>query len=97
MTCSADRNSVLVGEPVQIVAKASDPDNDPLTYSWESNGGPIRGQETSAGLDTTGLKAGHYSVTGHVGDGRGGTASCQLGIGPCQKSWALAESHGLRR
>jgi outer membrane protein OmpA-like peptidoglycan-associated protein len=80
MTCSADRTSVLIGEPVQIVATASDPDNDPLTYSWESSGGRVRGTEASTRFDTTGLKAGHYSVAGHVNDGRGGTADCQLGI-----------------
>ncbi len=80
MSCSQDHNSVLIGEPVQIVATASDPDNDPLTYSWESSGGAVRGAEASAKFDTAGLKAGHYSVTGHVNDGRGGTADCQLGI-----------------
>ncbi len=80
MTCSADRTSVLIGEPVQVVATASDPDNDPLTYSWESTGGHVRGTEASAKFDTTGLKAGHYSITGHVNDGRGGAADCQLGI-----------------
>jgi outer membrane protein OmpA-like peptidoglycan-associated protein len=80
MSCSADRNSVLIGEPVQITATASDPDNDPLTYSWDSSGGQVRGTEASAKFDTTGLKAGQYSVTGHVNDGRGGSADCQLGI-----------------
>jgi outer membrane protein OmpA-like peptidoglycan-associated protein len=80
MTCSADRNSVLAGEPVQIVATANDPDNDPLAYSWDSSGGQVRGTDASAKFDTTGLKAGHYSVTGHVNDGRGGTANCELGI-----------------
>jgi outer membrane protein OmpA-like peptidoglycan-associated protein len=80
MTCSADRNSVLVGDPVQIVATASDPDNDPLIYSWESSGGQVGGTEASVKFDTAGLKAGHYSVTGHVNDGRGGTADCQIGI-----------------
>jgi outer membrane protein OmpA-like peptidoglycan-associated protein len=80
MSCSADRNSVLIGEPVQITATASDPDNDPLTYSWDSSGGQVRGTGASAKFDTTGLKAGQYSVTGHVNDGRGGSADCQLGI-----------------
>jgi outer membrane protein OmpA-like peptidoglycan-associated protein len=80
MSCSADRNSALAGEPVQITATASDPDDDPLTYSWNSSGGEVRGMGASAKFDTHGLKAGRYSVTGHVDDGRGGTADCQLGI-----------------
>ena len=80
MSCSADRNSVVIGEPIQIVATANDPDNDPLTFSWESSGGQVPGTEATARLDTAGWKAGHYSITGHVNDGRGGTADCQLGI-----------------
>jgi len=80
MSCSADRNSVLPGESVQIMATASDPDDDPLTYSWNSSGGEVRGTGASAKFDTHGLKAGRYSVTGHVDDGRGGTADCQLAI-----------------
>jgi len=80
LSCSADRNSVLPGEPVQITATASDPDDDPLTYSWNSSGGEVRGTGASAKFDTHGLKAGRYSVTGHVDDGRGGAADCQLGI-----------------
>jgi outer membrane protein OmpA-like peptidoglycan-associated protein len=80
MSCSADHDSVLIGEPVEIEATASDPDNDPLSYSWESSGGPSLGTDATARFDTSGLKAGHYSVTGHVSDGRGGTADCQLGI-----------------
>jgi outer membrane protein OmpA-like peptidoglycan-associated protein len=80
MSCSADRNSVFIGEPVQIVATASDADGDPLTYSWESTGGTIHGTGASATFDSAAVQAGHYSVTGHVNDGRGGTADCQLGI-----------------
>jgi outer membrane protein OmpA-like peptidoglycan-associated protein len=80
MSCSADRNSALPGEAVQITATASDPDDDPLTYSWNSSGGEVRGTGASAKFDTHGLKAGRYSVTGHVDDGRGGTADCQLAI-----------------
>jgi len=51
-----------------------------LSYSWESSGGPSLGTDATARFDTSGLKAGHYSVTGHVTDGRGGTADCLLGI-----------------
>lgn len=80
IACSADRNTVLVGESAQITAMASDPDNDPLTYSWTSSGGRVRGTGASVQFDTSGLQAGQYSVDGRVDDGRGGTADCQLAI-----------------
>ena len=80
MSCAADRNSVTVGDTVQITATASDPDNDPLTYSWKSSSGRVRGKDASVRFETAGLSAGHYSVMGHVEDGRGGSADCQLGI-----------------
>jgi outer membrane protein OmpA-like peptidoglycan-associated protein/opacity protein-like surface antigen len=80
MSCSADRNSVVIGDTVQITASASDPDNDPLTYTWRSSGGRVRGRDASVRFETAGLTAGHYSVQGHVEDGRGGTADCELGI-----------------
>ena len=80
MSCSADHTSVIIGDPVQITAIASDPDDDPLTYSWNSSGGKVRGTEASATFDTTGLVAGNYSISGQVDDGRGGTADCQVGI-----------------
>ena len=80
MSCSADRDSVPLGETVQITATASDPDSDPLTYSWRSSGGRVRGRDASVRFETSGLSAGHYSVNGHVDDGRGGAADCELGI-----------------
>jgi outer membrane protein OmpA-like peptidoglycan-associated protein len=80
MSCSADRTTVVIGDNVQITASASDPDNDPLTYSWKASGGRVRGRDASVRFETTGLTAGHYTVNGHVDDGRGGTADCELGI-----------------
>ena len=76
MSCSTDRASVLVGERVRINARASDADNDPLTYSWRSNGGQIQGSGASVQLDTSGLAPGRYTVTGRVDDGRGAAADC---------------------
>jgi outer membrane protein OmpA-like peptidoglycan-associated protein len=80
MTCSAERSTAIAGERVRINATASDPDNDPLTYSWRSNGGQIIGSGSSVQLDTTGLNPGTYTVTGRVDDGRGGAADCNAGV-----------------
>ncbi len=81
MTCSVDRSSVLTGERVRVTARAADADNDPLTYSWRTNGGQIVGSGASVQLDTTGLAAGRYTVTGRVDDGRSGAADCTVDVG----------------
>jgi len=59
------------------VAAASDPDNDPLTFVWQSSVGKISGTGNEVYLDTTGVAPSRYVVTGQVDDGRGGTANCQ--------------------
>jgi outer membrane protein OmpA-like peptidoglycan-associated protein/opacity protein-like surface antigen len=78
MNCSADRHSITVGEHVQINATASDPDDDPLTYSWRTSGGQIVGSGASVSFDSSGLAPARNTVTGHVDDGRGGTADCTV-------------------
>ncbi len=80
ISCSADRSSVLAGERVRITATASDPDNDPLSFTWRTNGGQIVGSGAAVQLDTTGLGAGKYTVTGRVDDGRGGAADCTVDV-----------------
>jgi outer membrane protein OmpA-like peptidoglycan-associated protein len=80
MTCSVDRSTVTVGERVEITASASDPDNDPLTFSWNASGGRVEGSGSSVRFHTANLAPGPYTVAGHVDDGRGGTADCQVGI-----------------
>ena len=73
ISCSASPSSVQAGSRVHITAEASDPDNDPLTFSWESTGGQIVDSGSEVDLDTTYAAPSHYIVTGHVSDGRGGT------------------------
>ena len=78
ISCSADRTTIMAGESAQITATAADPDDDPLTYSWQSSGGHVRGSGASVNLDTSIADSGRYTVTGHVDDSRGGTADCAL-------------------
>ena len=78
IACSADRSAVMQGEPVTITATASDPDNDPLTYSWSTSNGTMEGSESSAKFRTGDLSPGPYTISGHVDDGRSGTADCNV-------------------
>ena len=80
MSCSADRSLVMVGERVRIIATASDPDNDPLTFSWRTSGGRIIDSGPAVRFDASGLAPGRNTVTGHVDDGRGGTADCSVDV-----------------
>ena len=80
ISCTATPSSVQPGGRMHITAVASDPDNDPLTFSWESTGGQIVGSGSEVDLDTTDVAPSHYTVTGHVSDGRGGAADCHAEI-----------------
>jgi len=77
ISCALSPTTVHPGERVRVVAAASDPDNDPLTFVWQSSAGKISGSGAAVDLDTTGVSPTRYLVTGQVDDGRGGTASCQ--------------------
>jgi len=71
---SVERNSILPGERTGITCNGSDPDNDPLTYSYTATGGQISGTGSQVQFDSTGLQPGKYTVKCTVNDGRGGTA-----------------------
>lgn len=78
LSCSADRGTVLAGERVRITAKASDPENDRLTYAWGASGGQLVGTGSSVGLDTTGLAHGRYSVSAQVNDSHNAAVDCTV-------------------
>ena len=59
-----------------VHADASDPDNDPLTYTWTAPAGTIEGSGSQVRWNPAGVAAGGYSITVRVDDGRGGTVSC---------------------
>jgi len=80
--CSASPTSVFAGsgDTVAVHVNASDPDNDPLTYSYTATGGAVDGSGPDARWNSTGVTPGNYTVTAQVNDGKGGTASCAADI-----------------
>jgi outer membrane protein OmpA-like peptidoglycan-associated protein len=80
MTCSVERTPIQPGERTRITATASDPDNDPLTYTWRASAGKLTGTGATVEFDSTGLAAGSYTITGRVEDGRGGAADCSTAV-----------------
>lgn len=71
---SVERSPILPGERTGITCNGSDPDNDPLTYSYTATGGQIVGSGSTVQFDSAGLQPGSYTVKCSVSDGRGGTA-----------------------
>jgi outer membrane protein OmpA-like peptidoglycan-associated protein len=79
-TLSVERSPILPGEHSGITCTGSDPDNDPLTYSYSASGGQVSGTGSNASFDATGLQPGTYTVKCTVNDGRGGTAEASGNI-----------------
>jgi outer membrane protein OmpA-like peptidoglycan-associated protein len=80
ISCSTDRSPIQPGERTGITSTASDPDNDPLTYSYTATGGQVTGNVAKAEFDSTGLQAGSYTVKCSVSDGKGGTADASTNV-----------------
>ena len=79
VTCTP--SSVLPGAVSNCRATASDPDGDPLTYTWSVTSGRISGSNAEARLDTAGIGAGDcVPVTVRVSDGRGGNAEASTRV-----------------
>jgi len=80
ISCAPERNPIIAGERVKIVSTASDPDGDPLTYSYTATAGQISGNGPAAQFDSTGLAAGNYAITCTADDGRGGRTSAPTAV-----------------
>jgi len=80
ISCSTDRSPINAGEKTGITSTASDPDGDPLTYSYSAASGQVTGDGAKATFDSTGLQPGTYAVKCAVNDGRGGTAEATTNV-----------------
>ncbi len=69
---------VTTGQSIAFTATASDPDGDPLTYSWDF--GDSTPNSTSQNPAHSYSAAGTYSAKVTVSDGKGGTANDTLSI-----------------
>src|SRR5277367_974873 len=80
--CAANPTSIFAGssDVVAIHVDASDPDNDPLTYTYTATGGTVDGSGPDARWSSGGAAPGSYTVTAAVNVGKGGTASCAADI-----------------
>ncbi|HEY2546082.1 MAG TPA: PKD domain-containing protein, partial [Candidatus Acidoferrum sp.] len=80
--CTANPTSIFAGssDVVAVHVDASDPDNDPLTYSYAASGGTVDGSGPDARWSAGSVAPGSYTVTATVNDGKGGTASCATDI-----------------
>ncbi len=82
----ASRLVVDDGEKVTFTATGSDPDGDPLTYTWKTTAGTLQAGITHATLDTRGLNPTPgrppilVVVTVTVDDGRGHSVSASRSI-----------------
>ncbi|HLZ11389.1 MAG TPA: Ig-like domain-containing protein, partial [Candidatus Acidoferrum sp.] len=80
ISCTTDRSPILPGERTGISSVASDPDGDPLTYTYSAASGQVSGDGAKATFDSTGLPPGSYTVKCGVSDGRGGTAEASTNV-----------------
>ena len=80
ISCAPEHSPINAGERVAIISTASDPDGDPLTYSYSASAGQISGTGPTAQFDSTGLGAGSYNITCTADDGQGGRTSASTKV-----------------
>ncbi len=70
-SCSVNPSAVFPGDPITVTGTAMNLNpKKPATYTWSGTGVKITGDSTTGNIDTTGLSAGNYTVTGHVSEGQ---------------------------
>lgn len=80
LRCIAQPTTVFAGDAVAVVVQSTvaSPQGKTPTYTWSSTGGRISGDEHGARVETAGVSAGNYIVTGRArfGGHKGPTSEC---------------------
>ncbi len=71
----ADPPVIEEGASSRVIAEASDPDGDPLTYFWSAEAGKIEGEGSTVTWNAPAEGTGKFTVSCRVEDGKGGSAS----------------------
>lgn len=80
VSCSANPTTVKSGDPATVTCQGNSPDSRPLSYTWNSTGGRLAGNEATATLDTAGAPAGPITINTTVSDDRNLTASASTSV-----------------
>ena len=88
-TLTLDKTDVFAGDTIAATTQASDPENDPLTYTWSVDGQRRPDTSSRIQINTRGLAGGRHSVAVTVEDDRGAAASDT-------KSFSVSEKIVLR-
>ena len=75
VSLTLNKQAAYAGETITATVSASDPHNDPLTYSWVVDGQNRSGNSSGLSLNTSGMSGGSHSVSVTVQDDRNASAS----------------------
>jgi len=93
--CLTTTMDVASGSSIELRARAADPDGDKLNYTWSATGGTVTGNGETATFNASGVRAGSYTVTVTVDDGRGGNASCSMTVNVSERLSITREKCGF--
>jgi hypothetical protein len=92
VSLALNKAEVFACEKIVATATGSDPEGDPLTYSWKVDGQPYPGSGSSITIDTCALAGGAHTVTATVTDDRGATTSASKTFNVTEKITILVDS-----